>query len=659
MVTAPQTPPATPPDQVSGAPAESPAVRRRVSLVLLCLTAVLPALLVLACDLIYRREVLTARAGPPIAGYVGGALLGIAVWGLVLEAARNPHRAVRVASWVVLGVTASLGVGGQLVFFQQTHQLFNRDAAIFSIKLWPTIWHFLLTSPLASATVLLGPAVLIIAYGIARHRLIGPRRSYARTGAVLALAACLFAAFGPLAAPAVKRGLPPEVLFWHAAGGLGLYAAGLVPKPRTLPPGRHEAPPPAAQPVKSSAPSILLVFGESVRRDEVCSRPSPDCTKSPAVDAAAPARIGFRHSFAVASCTEISAAILWTGLPIRSTAETIQAAPLLWDYAKSRGYRTAYISSHNLSFGNQGLFIATSRIDVKREARDRAAHVDLDIGTPDEDSAAEALAFLTEEGPSFAVLHLSNTHLPYRQVEGHAPHPAQGDEAAARRARYLNSLVHQDVTVGDLVAKLRATERGKNTIVIYTADHGEAWGEHKSYSHTFDLYAEQIDVPLWIDMPESALREGGIPEGALSRLREAADSRPTITADVSATVLDLLGALDEPGFGAMTAKLAGTSALRPDPGARDIELSNCPPFRSCFPDAWGLVRWPMKYHYVGRAVRSACSDVRADPTEGIEAAPALCVELRDEMYKHYGMRPDGSYPDWRPPAVAPVSTGSR
>ena len=654
MVNAPETPPATLPDQVSGGPAASAEVRRPTSLALLCATAVLPALLVLVCDLIYRRELLTARAGPPVAGYVGGAILSMAVWGLVLEAARHPHRAVRVVSWVVLGVTASLGVGGQLVFFRTTHELFNRDAAIFSIKLWPTIWHFLLTSPLASAAVLLGPAALIITYGIVRHRLIGPRQRYARVGALLALAVCLFAAFGPLTASAAKRGLPPEVLFWHAAGGLGLYAAGVVPKPRTLPPGRHEALPPAAQPVTSSAPSVLLVFGESVRRDEVCSRRSADCTKSPAVDAAAPERIGFRHSFAVASCTEISAAILWTGLPIRSTAETIQAAPLLWDYAKSRGYRTAYISSHNLSFGNQGLFVATSRIDVKREARDRAAHVDLDLGTPDEDSAAEALAFLTEGGPAFAVLHLSNTHLPYRQVEGHAPHPADGDEAAARRARYLNSLVHQDAVVGDLVSKLRATERGKNTIVIYTADHGEAWGEHNSYSHTFDLYAEQIDVPLWVDVPEGALSAG-----ALAHLREAADSMPTFTADVSATVLDLLGALDEPAFGAKTARLAGASALRPAPGPRDIELSNCPPFRSCFPDAWGLVRWPMKYHYVGRAFRSACSDLRADPTEAAQVSPALCVELRDEMYKHYGMRPDGSYPDWRPPAVPPASKGSR
>lgn len=617
-----------------------PAPPRYASPALVFATAVLPALLVLGADIALRRDLLAARAGPPVAGYVGGAVLSLAVWGLALEAARHPRRAVRAAAWAVLAVTASLGIGGQLVFYKTTHELFNREAAIFSVKLWPTIWHFLLQSPATSAAVLLGPAALAVAYAAARHHLLGPRRTFAQTGAVLALTACLFTAFGPLAAAATKRGLPPEVLFWHAAGGLGLYVAGFVPRPRTLPPGRHEPLPQSAQTVSSVAPPVVLVFGESVRRDEVCAQKAESCTKSPAVDAAAPDRIGFRHAIAVASCTEISAAILWSGLPVYSTSEALQTAPLLWDYAKARGYRTAYISSHNLAFGDQGLFVATSRIDEKREARDRADHVDLDLGTPDELAADEALAFVEKEGaPAFAVLHLSNTHLPYRQVQGMSPHPVTGeDDITDRRARYLNSLVHQDATVGAFLKKLRATERGKRAVVIYTADHGEAWGEHSSYSHTFDLYAEQIDVPLWIDAPE-----GTLTEAQLAALRSAAAERPVFTADVSATVLDLLGALDEPGFRSKTGMLAGTSALRPPPGPRDMEISNCPPFRSCHPDAWGVVRWPLKYHYVGRANRSTCSDLSADPTERTELPAEACAELRAITLRRHGPRADSRY----------------
>jgi hypothetical protein len=83
--------------------------------------------------------------------------------------------------------------------------------------------------------------------------------------------------------------------------------------------------------------------------------------------------------------------------------------------------------------------------------------------------------------------------------------------------------------IGDFIGRLRETERGKRAIVIYTADHGEAWGEHKVYAHTLDLYGEQINVPLWIDAPRELMTGyyGARPDRALARRarREAAEAR--------------------------------------------------------------------------------------------------------------------------------------
>jgi hypothetical protein len=638
----------------------APEPRKSVSVALLGATALAPALAILAYDTVSRRELFLSRAGPPIEGYVGGAILSMAVWGLALEAARHPRAPVRVAACVILGLTAGFGIGGQLLFRSITHGYYNRDAALFSVHLWPTIGHYLAENPAGIAATLLGPAALAIGYALVRGRIAGAygsaaggthtspsaalegaqrppraRRQLAHLVAGLALVAWGLATFGPFHVPAQKTGLPPEMLFWHAAGGLGLYAIGILPKPKTLPPGQHTTPPPPARPVLAAAPSVVLIFGESVRRDEVCAQKSPDCTKSPRLDAAAPGRIGFRHSFSVASCTEIASAILWTGLAITSEPEAMQATPLLWDYAKARGYRTAYLASQNLAFGGQGLFVENSLIDEKREARDRIAHPDYDIGSPDEQTAAEALEFLAKAGPAFVVMHFSNTHLPYRQVPGLTPYAAEGQSNADRRARYLNSLVHHDATIGHFIEELRRTEHGKSTIVVYSADHGEAWGEHDSYSHTFDLYAEQIDVPLWIDAPDGTLSEAQRRE-----LQAGADSRPVFTPDVSATLLDLMGALDEPAFSDLTNKLAGTSVLRPRPAQKDMELSNCPPFRGCFPDAWGTVRWPLKYHYVGRDSRSACANVESDPTEQSPLPIAACEELRRPLAARHGAPPD-------------------
>jgi len=620
---------------------------------LLWITALLPALLVLAFDTLSRREIFIARAGPPIGGYIGGAALSLALWGLGLEAARHPRLAVRVAALVLLGLTAAFGIGGQLLFHTTAHEYFNRDAVIFSINLLPIILDYLLQNPVANGVVVGGAATLAVSYAIFRHRRAGPRRRFANVAAVLGLAACLFTAFGPFRVPAQKHGLPPDVLFWHAAGGLGLYAIGVIPKPKTLPPGQHVAPPQSVRPVSKDAPSIVLIFGESVRRDEVCAFKSADCDKSPRLDAAAPERIGFARSFAVASCTEVSSAILWSGLPITASTEAIQAAPLLWDYARSRGYRTAYLTSQNLAFQDQGLFLRTSQIDEKREARDRMKHADLDIGSPDEQSAAEALAFLAKDGPGFVVLHFSNTHLPYRQVPGMTPNQGQGDGADARRARYLNSLVFQDATIGDFLDQLRKTERGKKAIVIYSADHGEAWGEHDSFTHTFDLYAEQINVPLWVDAPE-----GTLSDTQRAELSVAAAARPVFTPDVSATVLDLLGALDDPGCAEPAKKLAGASVLRPAPVQRDMEISNCPPFRGCFPEAWGLVRWPLKHHFIGRELQSVCSNLETDPAETSPVSPAACADLRASILARYPPRPDRSYPPAPTGASPPAPTGA-
>src|SRR6185503_4276521 len=107
------------------------------------------------------------------------------------------------------------------------------------------------------------------------------------------------------------------------------------------------------------------------------------------------------------------------------------------------------------------------------------------------------------------------------------------------------------------------------TIVISLSDHGEAWNEHGTYSHTFDLFAEQIDIPLWIDAPP-----GTLPDAAMARLRREAPTRPVSTLDVSAAVIDLLGGFDEPMFRERVATLGGVSLLRDLPAGHRTMLRN-------------------------------------------------------------------------------------
>jgi hypothetical protein len=602
-----------------------PLYRHRLSIALSAL--LIPALWV-GVDLAIRGPLLASAGATVRLTYFAGIVLSVLAWGLALETARHPRRLVRVAALSFLGFLAAFGVGLQAFARGLTHAYVGRRALMLALGV-PDLAHagYFAKNALLIGSVCLVPAALAVTLAIGRAHRFGPLRSHPSAIASGALAAALISIFTPFAAQGLQ-GLPPDVLWLHGTGGPILRSVGLLGAPRSLPPG-HRPALPAATPILDDAPSIVFLLGESVRRDAVCGSRSPGCDLSPRVDEAAPDRIGFSRAFSIASCTELVSTALWTGLPITAAPPLLARAPLVWDYARARGYRTAYLTSQNLLYQQGDLFLQTSAIDRLREARDRAIDARVDEGSPDELLTGEALDFIEAGGPSFVVVHRSNTHTPYRQTPGFTPFPTDGADAV--HARYRNSLVHDDALLGDLVTRLRRGARGRRAIVIVSSDHGEAWGEHGSYTHSFDLYAEQIDVPLWIDAPA-----GSLPRDVIDRLHEGAPVRPVSTVDVAATLIDLVGAIDEPAFREPIAALAGSSLLRPAPAQRPALLWNCPLTRECPADAFGILAWPLKLHYVGHEGRYACHDLERDPGELAPLPPARCGALRATLDRAFG-----------------------
>jgi arylsulfatase A-like enzyme len=84
-----------------------------------------------------------------------------------------------------------------------------------------------------------------------------------------------------------------------------------------------------------------------------------------------------------------------------------------------------------------------------------------------------------------------------------------------------------EVTVGALLARLDELGLARDTLVVFTSDHGEAFGEHGRFQHG-DLYRETLHVPLVLRLP------GRLPAGrrVASRVR---------LLDVMPTILALLG----------------------------------------------------------------------------------------------------------------------
>ncbi len=613
---------------ISPCPETIPSRRDGARAALGALTALLIPIACVGSDLAVRGPLLP---GAGITTYAAGAVASLLVWGLTMEAARHPRRAVRAAAVGFLGFTAAFGVGLQAVVRALTHAYLGRRALVLALGI-PSLAKssYLTHDALRIGAACLLPAALAVGLAGARGRWLGWRRRRPSIVAGAAATVVVVATLAPFPAPPGVQCLPPDVLWINGTGGPLLYAVGLESKPRVLPVGDHQAlPAEPGAPASPEAPPIVLILGESVRRDAVCSARAPGCEESPRLDEAAPDRVGFARAFSTASCTELASTALWTGLAVDAAPGALARAPLVWDWARARGYRTAYFTSQNLLFQQSDLFLRGSRIDALREARSRVLDAPIDDGSPDEDTTAEAVAFLEAGGaPAFLVVHHANTHAPYRQTPGFTRWP--GDDP---RSRYRNSLARNDAIVGDLVARLRRTEQGRRAVVLYTSDHGEAFGEHGSYFHSFDLHAEQIDVPLWIDAPPGAL-----PPGALDRLRREAPTRPVAILDLTATVLDLMGALDVPAFHDPLAALAGTSLLREAPGPRDVLLWNCPPTRECAAEAFGVVSFPLKLHYVGHEQRYACHDLEADPAEATLLPPSRCAALLPLLDAAFGRR---------------------
>jgi arylsulfatase A-like enzyme len=107
------------------------------------------------------------------------------------------------------------------------------------------------------------------------------------------------------------------------------------------------------------------------------------------------------------------------------------------------------------------------------------------------------------------------------------PLPRNPDEVKGEIAAYYAVISHLDEQVGRLLAALRATGQDRNTIIIFTSDHGLALGSHGLMGKQ-NMYEHTLGVPLIVAGP-------GIPQNR----RFAAQ---TYLRDLFPTVCEWVGA---------------------------------------------------------------------------------------------------------------------
>ncbi len=131
-----------------------------------------------------------------------------------------------------------------------------------------------------------------------------------------------------------------------------------------------------------------------------------------------------------------------------------------------------------------------------------------------------ALSWLgADDRPAFLWVHLLGPHLPYHHADT-SPGTALGDALGAGNATRLNldllrrgslrlspalrtelrsAYLHEAALADAALARLVSAAPG--AIVVYTADHGEALGEHGAWEHGHTLGEEVVRIPLAIAGP--------------------------------------------------------------------------------------------------------------------------------------------------------------
>jgi arylsulfatase A-like enzyme len=183
------------------------------------------------------------------------------------------------------------------------------------------------------------------------------------------------------------------------------------------------------------------------------------------------------------------------------------------------------------------------------------------------------------KGRFFLWLHYMDPHDKYLQ---HEEAPRFG-----RRARdlYHNEVYFTDLHIGKLLDWCEKQPWWKQTALIVSADHGEAFGEHDQWKHAFALWEVLTRVPLMVHAP-------GIKPRKIDARRSHIDFAPTI--------VDLLGEQPHKDFAgkSMVPELYGAEPDDREPILLDLPADRFnPPTRVAVKGDFKLIEDPgPKYH---------------------------------------------------------------
>lgn len=347
-----------------------------------------------------------------------------------------------------------------------------------------------------------------------------------------------------------------------------LALAGLVLAPIPSCGGQEEA----SDALRRKADRVVLVVCDTLRADRLGSYGNGRGL-TPNLDAFAEDAVVFERTHSSSSLTMPSMASFLSGRTVREIGigwdnrwNLPEEVDTLAELIGAAGTRTAAVVSNTVlrapdaeETGTRGIAQGFDSYDDELPSQEKNRHHRERVAA---DTTAAALATvdgIVAEGKGddfFLWVHYIDPHGPYTPPEPHrsrfdggypdGPELVVGQWNGGRReipnyqsldgatdtglyrSRYDGEVAYFDASFGDLVAGLEERDLLEGTLFVFTADHGEALGEHGWwFVHGRTLDASMTHVPLIVRFPEGD--ERGRSDAAIGHL------------DVASTILDAFG----------------------------------------------------------------------------------------------------------------------
>ncbi len=271
---------------------------------------------------------------------------------------------------------------------------------------------------------------------------------------------------------------------------------------------------------------------------------------SPSMDRLAAESVVFDHAYALSSYTGRAIAPLMAGrFPTECArdSEHFTQYPasniLLAERLRDAGFATFGAASHFYFHPRFGLVQGMTTWDMSSQPSDDAQESTSADAAVCDRALAQLRAHEHDTRRFFQWVHFFDPHKQY------VPHPGGLSFGSGERARYDGEVAWSDRQVGRIMDALAALPFASRTIVVVTADHGEAFGEHGMGYHGVELWDELVRVPWIIRVPGIAPRHVSVPRSQIDfaptmlellRLPAPARTAPDAMSGVS-LVPDLLG----------------------------------------------------------------------------------------------------------------------